>query len=428
MLTGMSDPKSSNGSTLPRSIWVLSWISFFADVSSEMVYPILPLFMVQVLGASRTELGLMEGAAVLLVALMSAYAGFRSDRKGQGGGRVKWIRIGYGMPVIGKAIMAAATAWPMVAGGRLFDRFGKGLRGAPRDALIADAVTPDQRGQAFGLHRTFDTAGALLGVLLSAFLLWWLTGTPSQSTAVKVASQTPGWVYRVILGVSAVLGLAAWGLSFLVTEGEREEVPTRPPEPSSQTKARLPAAYWSVLAALGLFSLANSSDTFLMLRMGEFGYSPWQAVMLYAVYNVIYAALSYPIGVLSDGLGRWRIIALGWLIYAGVYAGLAWLPTRMAWGAWPLMGLYGVYMALTDGVGKALIADHAPKESRGLAMGIFYATTGLTTLLASLLAGWVWDRWGAEAALTLGAGAALVALAALGVSKLSGPQNLQGNV
>ncbi len=131
-------------STLPRSVWVMSWISFFADVSSEMVYPIIPLFMVQVLGASRTELGLMEGAAVLLVALMSAYAGFRSDRPGQG--RVKWIRIGYGMPVIGKTIMAMANVWPLVAGGRLFDRFGKGLRGAPRDALIADAVTRTSGG------------------------------------------------------------------------------------------------------------------------------------------------------------------------------------------------------------------------------------------------------------------------------------------
>ena len=207
--------------TLPRSVWILSWISFFADVSSEMVYPILPLFMVQVLGSSKAQLGLMEGGAVLLVALMSAYAGFRSDRKGPGGGRVKWIRIGYGMPVLGKAIIALATTWPLVLGGRLFDRFGKGLRGAPRDALIADAVTPDQRGRAFGMHRAFDTAGALIGVLLSAFLLWGLTGTPHESVtgeALTIASQTPDWVYRVILWAGAVLGLASWGLAFLVQE------------------------------------------------------------------------------------------------------------------------------------------------------------------------------------------------------------------
>jgi MFS family permease len=425
-----SEPVTSTA--LPRSVWILSWISFFADVSSEMVYPILPLFMVQVLGSSKAQLGLMEGGAVLLVALMSAYAGFRSDRKGPGGGRVKWIRIGYGMPVLGKSIMALATTWPLVAGGRLFDRYGKGLRGAPRDALIADAVTPAQRGRAFGLHRAFDTTGALIGVLLSAFLLWGLTGTPEESVtgeALKAASQTPDWVYRVILWTGAVLGLASWGLAFLV-----QEPPACPPESAAAESVALhsakkpsfaerkatrwlhmPRAYWSVLAVLGLFSLANSSDTFLLLRASDLGYSPWAVVLAYALYNVSYAGLSYPIGVLSDRLGRWRIIAAGWAIYAGVYATLAWLPKSQAWGLWPLMAVYGVYMALTDGVGKALIADHAPKESRGAAMGLFYATTGLTTLAASLLAGLVWDRVGPSAALFLGAGFAILALLGLGL-------------
>lgn len=427
-------PHTSNSTStqaLPRSVWILSWISFFADVSSEMVYPILPLFMVQVLGSSKSQLGLMEGGAVLLVALMSAYAGFRSDRRGPGGGRVKWIRIGYGMPVLGKAIIAVATTWPLVLGGRLFDRFGKGLRGAPRDALIADAVTPDQRGRAFGLHRAFDTAGALIGVLLSAFLLWWLTGTPQESVtgeAVQVASQTPAWVYRVILWVGAVLGLASWGLAFLVQESDpnesdatAESIAVRSvnersfTEPKTTLWPHMPRSYWSVLGILGLFSLANSSDTFLLLRASELGYSPWAVVLTYALFNVTYAGLAYPIGVLSDRLGRWRIIAVGWAIYAGVYAALALLPKSQAWGLWPLMAVYGVYMALTDGVGKALIADHAPQESRGAAMGLFYATTGLTTLGASLLAGLVWDRVGSEAALLLGAGFAILALLALGL-------------
>ena len=424
-----SAPTSS--ATLPRSVWILSWISFFADVSSEMVYPILPLFMVQVLGASRTELGAMEGGAVLLVALMSAYAGFRSDRKGPGGGRVKWIRIGYGMPVLGKAIIAVATTWALVLGGRLFDRFGKGLRGAPRDALIADAVSADQRGRAFGLHRAFDTAGALIGVLLSAFLLWWLTGTPPKSVAgeaLSVASQTPAWVYRAILWTGSMLGLASLGLTFLVQEAEPSEsdasadsVAFRSAKERSSAERKttlwphMPRSYWSVLAVLGLFSLANSSDTFLLLRASDLGYSPWAVVLAYALFNVTYAGLAYPIGVLSDRLGRWRIIAAGWAIYAGVYAALALLPKSQAWGLWPLMAVYGVYMALTDGVGKALIADHAPQESRGAAMGIFYALTGLTTLAASLLAGVVWDRVGSEAALLLGAGFAILALVALGL-------------
>ena len=419
----MSSPPDSLGQPLPRSVWVLSWISFFADVSSEMVYPILPLFVVQVLGASRSELGLMEGTAVLLVSAMSAYAGFRSDRPGRGGGRVKWIRIGYGMPVIGKSIMAFAMVWPMVAAGRLFDRFGKGLRGAPRDALISDAVSADQRGRAFGLHRTFDTAGALLGVLISAFLLWWLTGVPAAPATEATVISTPAWVYRVILGVGAALGLAAWALAFLVSEARAEDPPEEASPDSTESPAdrgRLTSSYWSVLAALAVFSFANSSDAFLMLRFGEIGFSPWQVVMLYAAYNVTYAGLSYPIGALSDRLGRWRIILLGWLIYVAVYAALAWLPMNMSWAAWPLMGLYGVYMALTDGVGKALIADHAPREARGLAMGIFYATTGFTTLAASLVAGALWDRWGSGAALSAGAVSAAVALVALAVSRLLG--------
>lgn len=422
-------PSSAAKLRLPRPVWILSWVSFFADVSSEMVYPLLPLFLVSVLGSSKTQLGAMEGGAVLIVALMSAFAGIRSDRQGEGGGRVPWIRWGYGLPVIGKAVIALATVWPLVLGGRLLDRFGKGLRGAPRDALIADAVTADQRGRAFGLHRAFDTAGALVGVLLSAVLLWWLTGTPQQATATSpltAAAETPEWVYRVLFGVGASLGLASLILTFLVRESEsmpkaspRTTTETTPESNAASTPTartewfHLPRSYWSVLAVLVLFSLANSSDTFLLLRASDLGYPPWSVVLVYALYNVTYSALSYPAGMLSDRLGRWRIIAVGWSIYAGAYAGFALLPASQAWGMWPLMAAYGVYMALTDGIGKALIADHSPRETRGAAMGLFYALTGLTTLGASLLAGVVWDRSGPTAALMIGSGFAVLALLAL---------------
>jgi len=404
---------------LPRAVWLLSWVSFFADVSGEMVYPLLPLFLVGVLGSTKTELGLIEGAAVLIVALMSAVAGFRSDRKGR---RVPWIRWGYGLPVLGKAAIAIASAWPVVLGGRLLDRFGKGLRGAPRDALIADAVTADQRGRAFGLHRAFDTAGAFVGVMLSAFLLWWLTGRPRETAAAVVAgaaAQTPAWVYRVIFGVGAALGLAALALTFRVRETPPTSTPSASPAPGDTAAAPgpahagwldLPRTYWSTLAVLVLFSLANSSDAFLLLRASDLGYSPWAVVLVYALYNVTYSAFSYPAGVLSDRWGRWRVIGVGWALYAAVYAGFALLPATHAWGLWPLMAAYGLYMALTDGVGKALIADHAPRERRGAAMGVFYALTGGTTLLASLLAGIVWDRSGPKAALLLGVGFSVLAL------------------
>lgn len=417
---------------LPRAVWLLSWVSFFADVSSEMVYPLLPLFLIGVLGSSKLQLGLIEGAAVLIVALMTAFAGFRSDRSGK---RVRWIQIGYGLPMVGKAMIALATAWGFVMGGRLLDRFGKGLRSAPRDAMIAGAVGADQRGRAFGVHRALDTAGALIGVLLSAFLLWWLTGTPAKSAhpeVVTAAAQTPAWIYRVIFGVGAGLGLISFLLTFLVRESDANEPTAEPIAPATAShgqeslakaetavRAPLPRSYWMVLGVLVLFSLANSSDAFILLRASDLGYSPWAVVMVYALFNVTYAALSYPAGALSDALGRWRIIAMGWVIYAGVYAGFALLPADHAWGMWPLMALYGIYMALTDGVGKALIADHAPKERRGAAMGIFYALTGLTTLVASLIAGVIWDRSGPTAAFLTGSGFAVVALIALGALRMA---------
>lgn len=425
----MSEKPTANHPPLPRPVWVLSWVSFFADVSSEMIYPLLPLFLVGVLGASKLELGAMEGSAAFLVACLSAYAGIRSDRGGLLRRRVPWIRWGYGLPVLGKLLIALSTSWPLAVGGRLFDRFGKGLRGAPRDALIADAVTASQRGQAFGLHRAFDTTGALLGVLLSALLLWWLTGTPVEgSPADAQSTETPAWIFRAIFGVGAALGLASLALTFLVEESEKpaaRELPSRADDLVAPTTASavelprqslwssLPRSYWSVLGILMLFSLANSSDTFVLLRASELGYSAWSVVLLYAFYNALYAVLSYPIGLLSDRLGRWRIMAAGWAMYALAYAGFAMLPQEHAWGMWPLMGLYGVYMALTDGVGKALIADHAPRDRRGSAMGLYYGVTGLTSLIASALAGMLWDRDGSAPALWLGSGMAVVALGAL---------------
>ena len=425
-----SSSTAQTSTALPKAVWLLSWVSFFADVSGEMIYPLLPLYVIGVLGSNKTQLGAMEGAAVLIVALMSAFAGFRSDRKGKGGGRVPWIRWGYGLPVLGKSLIAVAQVWPMVFGGRLLDRFGKGLRGAPRDALIADAVTAEQRGRAFGMHRAFDTAGALLGVLLAAFLLWWLTGSPQKEVAsegLALASQTPPWIYRTIFGVGAAFGLASLILTFLVAETASPAEPqqktaagtlaTTPFETSNSTFKTgflsFPAQYWVMLVVLILFSLANSSDTFLLLHASDHGFSSWGVVMLYAVYNITYSALSYPAGALSDRLGRWQIMTVGWLLYAAVYAGFALLPVTQAWGLWPLMALYGVYMALTEGVGKALIADHAPRESRGAAMGLFYALTGITTFGASLLAGVIWDHYGSSSAFMRGAVFALLALLAL---------------
>lgn len=396
---------------IPRAVWLLSWVSFFADVSGEMIYPILPLYIVHVLGATRADLGLVEGLAVLVVSALTALAGARSDRTGA---RVPWIRAGYFLPLLGKGAMALATSWLLVLAGRLLDRFGKGLRGAPRDAMIAGAVADGQRGRAFGVHRALDTTGALLGVLLSAFLLWLLTGgaaagkQPGQGSP---ASPGPAWAYRSIFGMAAAMGLVSFVLTAFVREGAPEPASAAgTAHPTGKRSPQLDRTYWRTLGALLLFALANSSDTFLLLRASELGCSPWEVVLLYAVFNVTYAAISYPAGALSDHLGRWRVIVAGWIVYAGVYAAFAFLTPQTVWAVWPLLAIYGGYMALTEGVGKALIAEAAPADRRGEALGIFQAMAGLTGLAASWVAGLLWDHSGPRAAFLLGSGAAGAAI------------------
>jgi len=367
-------------------------VSFFADVSSEMIYPLLPLFIVAVLGASATSMGWIEGSAQGVVALLTAYAGARSDRYRR---RLPWVRWGYGLPVAGKSILAVATGWPMVLLGRTVDRVGKGFRSSPRDALIADATPAAMRGRAFGLHRAMDTAGALAGSLIAALLLRELTGNRDDARP-----------YRVIFAISAAMGLAAVALTFLIREAPRD-TPVEKPAPG---KLALPRTYWMVLSMLLVFAIANSSDTFLLLRAADVGLSPWIVVLAYAMYNAVYTLGSYPAGAISDRVGRWRVIGVGWAVYAVVYAGFA---VANATSVWPLFAIYGLYMALTDGVGKALIADHAPPEHRGRALGIFYLATGVTTIVSSVAAGVLWDRVGPAAPFWLGSGAAALAVAIL---------------
>lgn len=381
---------------MPREVVLLGWVSFFADVSSEMVYPLLPLFLVVALGESATSLGWVEGAAMAVVAILTAVAGWRSDRIRR---RLPYVRAGYGLPVAGKAILALATAWPLVLLGRTVDRVGKGIRSSPRDALIADAAGPAQRGRAFGLHRAMDTAGAVVGSVVAAALLWWLTRGDAWR-----GDPRP---FRIVFGVAAVLGIASFALTFVLREPPRAPAPPREPGPR---RLGLPRTYWIVVGVMWIFALANSSDAFLLLRAADVGVAPWAVVAAYAMYNVVASLVSYPAGALSDRIGRWRVIAIGWIVYAAVYVGFA---TTGATGVWPLLAIYGAYLGLTDGVGKALVADHAPPERRGLALGIFYLVTGGTTLAASVAAGLLWDRVDRSAPFWFGAAAAVAALACL---------------
>jgi MFS family permease len=258
-----------------------------------------------------------------------------------------------------------------------------------------------------------DTAGAMVGVLLAAGLVWLLTGSPAHGE--REVPQGEGWVYRTAFGIAAALGLISWAITFFVRESaaERKDEVSAP----ADGKLGLPGSYWRAVTLMLVFALANSSDTFLLLRAKQVGLSAWAVVLAYALFNLTYTLLSYPAGVVSDRLGRWRVVALGWAIYAGVYVGFAFTDAAWVWGLFPL---YGAYMALTDGVGKALVSDHAPRVRRGTALGIYGMASGVVTLGASVVAGVLWERVGPWAPFAFGAAVAGVAVVLVPVLRARG--------
>ncbi len=386
---------NGSGEKLPQAVVKLGWISFFTDVASEMVYPVVPLFLTAALGAPVVVLGAIEGVAEAIVSVMKGLSGWHCDRMGK---RVPYIRWGYGLGAASKPLMALAFAWPMVFLARAVDRLGKGLRTTARDALIADAVDASQGGRAYGFHRMMDTAGAIVGVLLALGLLALLPGQ-----------------YRLIFLLAAFPGAAAVLLTFRIREATRREAAGACPEAAATRTAEpgrpwsgLPAAYWKTLGLLMVFAFANSSDTLLLLRAKDLGLSDVQSILGYTLFNVVYAASAYPLGVLSDRFGRWRMVISGWTLYALVYFGFAMADAGAVWWLFPV---YGLFMGLTEGVGRALIRDKIPEEKKGTAMGIFHMSIGFTMLAGSVTAGYLWDAIGPKAPFVLGGSAALAAAA-----------------
>lgn len=384
---------------LPKPVRSLGWISFFTDFASEMVYPIVPLFLVSALGAPVVVLGLIEGVAEALVSVMKGLSGWHSDKSGR---RVPYIRAGYGLAALSKPLMALAFSWPMVFLSRALDRLGKGLRTTARDALIADAVDCKIAGRAFGFHRMMDTGGAIVGVLAALLLLRLLPGE-----------------YRLIFLIAGVPGLAAVWLSFRLRDLQRADDPGRDcpaPERIPQSNAGSAAqagplgfsrAYWLTLGLLTLFAFANSSDTLLLLRARNLGWDDSQVILGYLLFNVTYALSSYPLGILSDRMGRWRMLIGGWVLYAAVYFGFSVSDGGSIWWLFPL---YGLSMGLTEGVGKALISGHVPVLRKGTALGVFHMSLGFTALASSVVAGLLWDHVGPSAPFRLGG---IVAVAAV---------------
>lgn len=357
-----------------------------------MIYPLVPIFLTATLGAPVAVVGLIEGIAESTASLVKLGSGWFSDHIGR---RLPLVVSGYGFGALGKLILAAAYAWPVVLLARFVDRFGKGMRGSPRDALIADSTVAELRGRAFGLHRSMDTAGAVIGPLLGLLL---------------VASLSDR--LRLVFLIAAVPGFLSVLCLTLVKEPQQEKAVESGPTPGFLPALRgLDQRLTLFLLASLVFSIGNSSDIFLILRSKDLGLSTTAAVLAYVVYNFTYMSSAFPAGIVSDRVGRRRIFVSGLLIFAGAYLGFA-LADRAIY-VWPLFAIYGLYIAMTDGAGKALISDLTPREHRASALGAYGMLTGLAALLASVVAGVLWDEVGQWAPFAMGAGAAAISAAML---------------
>jgi MFS family permease len=393
----MSETKNALRS-LPRNVWIVTITSFLTDISSEMLANLVPLFLANVLGAGTAIVGLIEGLAETTASLTKIYSGALSDKLGK---RKSLTVLGYALSSLAKPFLYFANSWGWVLGVRFSDRLGKGIRTAPRDALVAAGVDEKQRGLAFGLHRAGDTLGAFIGIGIAALIVW-LT----QSQALTLSRST----FQIAVLASI---LPAFLAVFVLALGARE-VPLKTGSTGLVFSLKgMDRRFKLFLGVVILFTLGNSSDAFIILRAQERGLNVLHVLLMMMTFSFIYALLSGPLGALSDRIGRRRLIIAGWLAYALVYLGFALSST--GWQIWTLFGLYGVYYAATEGAAKALVADLVPPERRGTAYGLYNAAIGLTVLPASLIAGLLWQglgSWpglGASAPFYFGASLALLA-------------------
>ncbi len=369
---------------LSKNVIVLGFVSLLNDIASEMIYPLLPIFITKVLGLSALTLGGIEGVAESSASLLKILGGYLSDRFRK---RKIIALIGYSISAISKPLLGLAETGSSVMFLRLIDKAGKGIRTSPRDALIADSTEPSLYGKAFGFHRSMDTLGAILGPAIAFVLL------PKIN-----------FNYRTLFILTAIPGaFAVMILAFHV----REVISLKPAEkPTWKSIKGLPRTLKLFLVITLIFSLGNSSNTFLLLRAQEIGAPSAILPLLWVFVNVCYTFSAYYGGVLSDRLGRINMIFIGFLIYSLTYAGLAFAENTSY--AWLLFGLYGIYLGITDGVERAFIADMTPEHIRGTAYGIYHTLTGIALLPASLLTGFLWDKYGSPLALSICAGLSLI--------------------
>ena len=385
---------------LPRTAWALGWVSLFMDMSSELVHAVLPVYMSSVLGLSLLTIGLVEGVAEATASLLKLVSGAWSDRLGR---RKSLAVLGYGLSALTKPLFPLASGAAELIAARLLDRVGKGIRGAPRDALLVDATPPELRNAAYGLRQSMDTVGAFLGPLAAIVLLGWMPGH-----------------LRGVLWFGVLPAVCAVGVLVLVVR----EPPARafsggPGAPAARRlprlseARRLPRAYWMVVLTAAMFTLARLSEAFLVLRGKQVGLSLHWVPLVTLGFSLVYALSAFPAGLLAQRHGRGPLLAAGMAV---LLASMLALAVGGMPGLWIGVALYGLHLGLTQGVFAAAVAATAPAELRGSAFGAYYLVTGLLQLLAGLGAGWLWQDFGASAA--FGAGA-LLAAAALGMSLLA---------
>ncbi|HEY8085909.1 MAG TPA: MFS transporter [Methylophilaceae bacterium] len=368
---------------LPKTVWLLGLVSLFNDSASELLYPLVPLYLASVLMAGPKALGIIEGIAEATSSLLKLFSGILTDRTHSA---KPWVVGGYTIAAFARPLMALTTSWPVVLALRFADRLAKGLRSSPRDALLARATPAEQRGLAFGLERSLDNAGAVIGPLMAA----WLLAIHMPLKEIFLWAAIPG-AMTVLLALSV------------------KEPPAEPSskQPFSWTLQSFPAAYKRYLMTLALFTLGNSSNMFLLLRARDMGLSPAMVPVLWALTSASAMLLSTPLSGLSDRIGRNRLIISGWAVYGLFYLLLG--LTHAVWLLWPLFAFYGVFMAATEGAEKALVADIAPRDMLGTAYGWFNLIGGIMLLPASMIFGWLWQTFSPQLAFAFSASCTLLA-------------------
>jgi MFS family permease len=377
---------------LPRNVFAISLVSLLNDVSSEIIYPLLPIFLTVTLHASPAIVGGIEGAAESLASLLKLFSGYFSDRRGK---RKVFVVIGYALANLARPLLALATSWHQVLAIRLTDRVGKGIRSAPRDAMIADTVAPEERGLAFGFHRAMDHTGAVIGPLVCYMLVMLLAADRNLLSARDFT--------RIFLLASIPALAAVIVVSFFVRESYKPAAAEGAivPQPVQLSFRGFDGNFKRFLAVLALFTLSNSSDFFLLLRARNIGVSEGLLPLLWAALHASKVLSSIFGGDLSDRLGRRRLIVSGWLLYAAVYAGFAFVTSTVS--VWILFLIYGIYFGLAEGAEKALVADLVRPEQRGTAFGLYNFAFGITVFPASLLMGALWNWRGPATAFLVSA-------------------------